>query len=761
MTPVTSEPKLQGNSLADLLGHFTTNATLIATTRQDHDKAKRVLQIMADHHGRVKNMNRFPAAQEVINKRWEQYQSEVNHLERRLKGCQDQYQTQKEQVARLFNLQVESGAASAAAEVIEQQHAELKSQLIQELQTKLQTQLRTEMEERLQTEMHAQMQAQMRAQMQAFKREYDEKYDQVATLPDIRVIHQRIDDREKVAGVQSKELAEIKELLQHPPAQAGDQERELQQLRGEIGELKDTVQLLAGSRTQDESLLSAVSELKAQLGQLQVRKAMQMTEFAQKLDKLQEAMNDSRKSADTVDDLLKRIEGLEGKSIRPSEVSDSHAIRASPAYQSSGAEQARENAFTMLDAQVQRLERASGAALSQLDGQVQRWENLFKEHVTARAALDNEQSNAIKSLEATLNQKLQKAMAQINSAVFQSGDINSRLQAVETAIVSLESRYNQISTEPIVERVLKTVQEIYPPANAIKATIQNTSNLMGRVNEMGQMAPTQEFAELQNTVTEQANKISALTQETSQVQTESRRRHDEFMRDKEALEQRISRQADCISAIEADIRSLRSTVKRNAEESDRYHSIRGEHIDQLALLIKRIKNSVEGDIRLLREAVQSNRGEVGSVDVKRIQDRLEKLESKSKTRLTDLKKRVDDLERAHEHVVRHADLGRKLRQHANGDLGLTIERSRLEDSDDSTSDDAGMLIAPDGSVLGTGARGKRKRDGSAGLANHIDSSRERNSIVTPSSNYATSPASASSSSRKKSKIAEDSAEADL
>lgn len=763
MTSVTSEPKLQGYSLADILGHFTTNAAYMATTRQDYDKAKKVMQILTEHHGRAKNMSRFPAAQEVINKRREQCQSEVSSLNQRLRSYQDQYSRQKEQVAKLLNLQVESGAVSAAAEFTKQQQAELKSQLTQKLRTKLKTELQAEFQERMQGE----MQAQIRAQIQAFKREYDKKYDQMATLPEIRFLHQRIDDREKA---QSKELAEIKGALQHPPAQARDQDQMLQQVRCELGELKDTVQLLADSRTQDESLLSAVSELKSQLEQLQSKKAMQMTEFAQKLDKLQKAMHANETAAENLNDLLKRIEQLEEKLNRPSEVSDPHVTRALPTGQTSDLEQARENALTMLDAQVQRLEKVSGAALSQLDGQVQRWESLFKEHVTARSALDNEQSNAIKSLEASLNYKLQRAMAQLSSAAALSGDINRRLQVVETAIVSLESRYNQISTEPIVERVLKTVQETYPAANAIRATIQNTSNLMGRVNQMhqmnqmnrtGQTAPTQEFAELRNTVTEQANKISALTQETSQVQMESRKNREDFQRAKEALEQKVSLQADNISAIEADIRSLRSTVSRNAEESDRYHTIRGEHIDQLAALIKRIKNSVEGDIRFLRECVQNNRGEAGSVDVKRIQERLEALESKSKSRLTDIKKRVDDLERGYEHIARHVEMGQKPLRHSNGVLRLTLERPSLDDSDDSTSDDAGMLIAPDGRVLGSGARGKRKRDGSAGHSSHIKSSRKRNTIVTPSSNAATSPGSASSTSRKKSKIAEDSAEAEL
>ncbi|KAL1984508.1 hypothetical protein VTN96DRAFT_9107 [Rasamsonia emersonii] len=100
----------------------------------------------------------------------------------------------------------------------------------------------------------------------------------------------------------------------------------------------------------------------------------------------------------------------------------------------------------------------------------------------------NEDAQQLKaSIESQVSDLDKRCKDQSNSFEGLRADIerrDSRLQTVETAIVSLETRYNHLTTEPIVRQAVSVIQDIYPSPQTLQAVQNQISALQTQVSQI-------------------------------------------------------------------------------------------------------------------------------------------------------------------------------------------------------------------------------------------------------------------------------------
>jgi DNA repair exonuclease SbcCD ATPase subunit len=287
---------------------------------------------------------------------------------------------------------------------------------------------------------------------------------------------------------------------------------------------------------------------------------------------------------------------------------------------------------------------------------------------------------------------------------------DNRLQAVETAIVSLETRYNHLTTEPIVRQMLTALQEIYPSPQVMMDQIAGFNKQLSQLNipEVSRVpARLETLIRVHNTLVEdvrnnrtlhvdecqrllsqhasllqkveaqqpELEKVPALVgdldtlrkdltslndrvqseeetrREIIQEMNQNRQRNQDRKQELEQIKSMIESLTEQIQSLSEDMNGDRADVLKAIEE--KIHSTNSMELKKMYENFHEMEGSVREQIKALQESSEAFK-ETGARELRRTMEQLEELERSQQTIIESMPEtaaRLEVLERAKEAIT--------------------------------------------------------------------------------------------------------------
>jgi hypothetical protein len=276
----------------------------------------------------------------------------------------------------------------------------------------------------------------------------------------------------------------------------------------------------------------------------------------------------------------------------------------------------------------------------ELQAQYKRIEKNFKEFLDIQAFKDDMQMKLIEDSERKLGDKLKSVVetAKVDSdqarqdlkkqlqeqiqgqalnttmAVENLGTrceiTESQLQTLETAIISLESRYNHLTTEPLIRQMIAKMQEIYPTPQIMRNMVETVKDIGGSVSSMP------DIWKMQRAIESQGHQLSSLHGHMQQIQP--------LIRNGDMLVPEVQRLGQLLQQREAEIKSLaenvgliRDDIRSTAQQSQVQEGSRNneQHVEQLSTKVKEMSETQDR----LKVELQSLLGKIESLGLSRLE----------------------------------------------------------------------------------------------------------------------------------------------
>lgn len=548
-TVTPSEDKMSyGDKLVENLAGLSTHIAAAANLESEQSKARKTLDAINHHHDKLKNLDQFPAARDLACFVRDSRNGELEDLRNELNTQKEGQKKLVRQAVGLFN-SPESRGQSQSLGHLKSIEAEAKS-------TKLSIERITEdiaalkKENAMQIKENSILQRQIREQaneLQLIRRNRHEDVDY------LKKVHDRGIDRA---------FAQIRELKE------------------EFGKSTDHV-------------ISPV-DLK-RIEQLEA-------DFSKMLSSLAETVNAAvarrLREVETASSSTPEIEGGPVKALSQR----LNAVEATLSQMSNNASQ-----------QPIKLEAKSP------DSRYEHLQKVLQDIIEVQAFKDDQQMKAIEDTDNKLEQRLQETVSKIKADVKSQIDLamqqakddqvltrldkmanlketseinDQRLQTVEMAIVSLESRYNSINPNALVDQAMPIFQRMYPAPHTLHAAL-------GDLNTMQiQLSRLPDFARLSTAAENNAKQLSTIDSTVARCTEEARNATIEMRNHKQQVQQDL---ADLQKGF-AGLKEL-NELRNNFALFIRDYQINHDGIQMSLQNIIQEKDRVAGEVSALRDHV--------------------------------------------------------------------------------------------------------------------------------------------------------------
>jgi DNA repair exonuclease SbcCD ATPase subunit len=594
MTPPTEETISYGEKLVENLAGISTKIATAANLKAEQKKARKTLGAINYHHERLKNLDQFPAARDLVCLVRDSKNDEVESLKTELNAHSESQAKLAKQVAGLFNDAETRGQKQPSGDLKAIEAEANSTRLSIEKITKDVVFLKNE--NTIQTKENHLLQKQVKEQaneLQRFRRGRHEDVDYLRKVYDRGI------------GQASSEIRELREDFEKPsnhPISPSDLKR-VEQLESDTSQLKMAL----------AEIVNAVVT-----GQLkQVETAPKPTHTVDE---------------DAVKALTQRLSAIETILSQKSNNTDQRPMK--------------------MDTESP-------------DSKYDHLQKILQELIDLQAFKDDQQMKAIEDNDVKMGQKLQETVvkisadikSQIETAMQQakddqvlkqldkmaglkeSSELNDqRLQTLETAITSLESRYNSLSPNSLVDQAMPVFARLYPPPHVMQSVIDGLHSVQVHLSKFPDLSSL-------STATESHGKQLVIMNSTVSRTTEDMRKRNteaiaEMRNYKQQVQQDIADFQKGITGLNEMRDSFLSFV------GDRQHNHDGTQKTLQDIIQER--GQVEGEVSAVKDHV--NEIHTQTQELRATLDQLKELQTQipdlvaNKDQLKELQAGVQDLD---------------------------------------------------------------------------------------------------------------------
>jgi chromosome segregation ATPase len=226
--------------------------------------------------------------------------------------------------------------------------------------------------------------------------------------------------------------------------------------------------------------------------------------------------------------------------------------------------------------------------------------------VVETAKVDSDQAR--QDLRKQLQEQIQGQVLNTTKAVENLGTrceiTESQLQTLETAIISLESRYNHLTTEPLVLQIIAKMQEIYPTPQIMRNLVETVKDIGGNVSSMP------DLWKMQRAIESQGHQLSSLHGHTQYG--------DMLVPEVQRLGQLLQQREAEIKSLAENVGLIRDDIRSTAQQSQVQEGrriINEQDIEQLSTKVKEMSETQDR----LKVELQSLLGKIESLGLSRLE----------------------------------------------------------------------------------------------------------------------------------------------
>ncbi|CRG86742.1 hypothetical protein PISL3812_03753 [Talaromyces islandicus] len=594
-TPPAEEEISYGDKLVENLAGISAKVAAAVNLKAEQKKASKTLGVINHHHEKLKNLDQFPAARDLVCLIRDSKNDEIESLRNELSAQAEGQKRLAKQAAGLFN--------DAETRGQKQQLGDLKAIEAEAKSTKLSIEKITK----------------------------------------------------DVVFLKSENTAQIKEnhLVQK---QVKDQANE--------------IQLIRRSRQEDAEYLKKVRGREVDQAYSEIR------ELREKFEKQNNHPSSSLN--------LKRIEQLESdtsqlKTILTETV---HTVVHGPWKQVETAPKPTqgvdEDAVKALTERLDALEEELSQKLNNTNQQSMKTEaespnskydhlhKILQDIIDLQAFKDDQQMKAIEDNDIKMGQKLQETVVKINADIKsqidaamqqakddhvlkqldkmaglkESSEMNDqRLQTVETAITSLESRYQSLDPNSLVDQVLPMFQRVYPPPHMLHNTIAAVNAVETHLSKMPDLTG------LATATEDNAKQLVNMNSTVARSTEETRKRNSEALAEMQNYKQQVQQDIADFQKQFGGLNELRESFSSFVRFSQQNHDGTQKTLQD----ILRERGRLDGEVSAVRDHV--NEIHAQSQEVRAAMDQLRETQAQipdlvaNTDLLRELQAGVQDLDR--------------------------------------------------------------------------------------------------------------------
>ncbi|KAL1968710.1 hypothetical protein VTN77DRAFT_1536 [Rasamsonia byssochlamydoides] len=720
--PASGSPSTSfGQTFVESLGQLTMEIAGIATAQNEHAKLKKVHDVLEDYLTKSKNMAQFPSTKTIFSQNRKDKAKELSLIEQKLDSHHRQRRVLEQTVATMLN------AHSKGGSVTDKKVDQIQDDAKRALST-------TEDLKKEVLEMKKEMEA-LRAAQDAAK-SLDSKLAAVDRL--VKDIAQTVAFHEKdfhdfknQFSQLDNQLSQLGNQLASHIESASEQQKYSAEARGRLDKLEKeysamqtNLQILPEMRRNYESLEQRVGKVQTDMDELSSTTPNRISKLDERLSLLEKSAASTeavKKTENVLEDVKERITAIEEVSKSAKASVDSLAADNEVVLKDI------ENRLKILETSKLTVTTPKNDALqstvvhlrdksNELDSKVTFLKDKLDELFGVHALRDELQMEAIDKAEERLKEELKSMIEKVKTDCdevshrliaptesrteeldkqykLQSESIaglretiehrDNRLQAVETAIVSLETRYNHLTTEPIVRQTISAMQEIYPSAQILQMVVDQVAAIRTQLSQMNipevsrlssrlEAVRTTLTEEIRNNCTYYTNECRRLADQhaslAQQVGAQQRRFDTEvpgLIRDMATMREGLSSLEKNSRAEEekrrTTIQEMNQTIQEMNQERDRMveqitsitkqmDEIRTRTADGLKGMEEKIQSANSAELEKLYGQIREMEGSVGD-QIQELVKSLDDFKEKSEKEIQDAMARLEELERTKEMIA--------------------------------------------------------------------------------------------------------------
>ncbi|KAH8691138.1 hypothetical protein BGW36DRAFT_431699 [Talaromyces proteolyticus] len=463
-----SGPRSYGDKLVDKLTGISAEVSKSELLKVDQVKAKKKLDNLNHHHEKLKNLDQFPAAKDLVCQYRNTQKNEFEKLKKELIARKEGQKSLAKQAAGLLN-DAEARGGEFPEEMLRTIDTETKSSklLIENLKQEVlllrkENTSRTKENLAFQNEIAAHedelkfLRRNHRDDMSHLKKSQDRGIDQVSS--DIRELRERIERQNspRVPSIDSKQVEGLKS--------------DISQLKGVL--VENINEILAKRLSELEMSRQDAIEIDQNILETWTNRVNSIeTRLSQhrSLNIDEEPLTNLSRQIANVSSRLTSLEMSQVPALPPQPPQPTPAPTDSSLHVKY--EQLQKVMKEIIEVQAYKDDQQMKAIE---DNHVKMGEQMQETAVQVRADVKSDFEKALEQIKDEFRLIQLEKMASLH----ESSEIHdSRLQTLETAIASLEGRYGNIHPDLIVDRTMPILQSLYPPPPVLHGVVQRLEGM--------------------------------------------------------------------------------------------------------------------------------------------------------------------------------------------------------------------------------------------------------------------------------------------
>lgn len=720
-----------GQTLIESLGQLTMEIVAIANAQDEHAKLKKAHAALQELHEKSKNMSQFPSTVAIFQQNNKEYAQELSRVEQKLETHRRQRKYLEDMVATMINAHFKRGSVPDAKVEQICSEAKSALATAKDLKDELSS-MRNEVEtlrkahdgkiEKVDEQVkevsslaasHTQDVQDLKYQfsrlsdeLQQFSTKAQERLDKLEKeqtwlkiVPDLRGDHDKLEKRvgkveAQLQSTPANHISQLDEQLNRMEKSAASTEAvkkaddAIEDVKGRITALEEGPM----SAKAFESCKVALEDIENRLKGLEsIRSPSSVAtnpKYDQSLSKLQAQVDHLKDHFEKLLDMVSLSDDCKMAAIEEAEKNLSSRLNPLVDNVKDDCNKAVQRLEASLESQKEALQKQLKLQSKSIEGlrdtiehhgykdeirkaieeSERRLETKLKPMIEATDETAKQLKASIESQANDLGKRCENQSLSIEGLRKDIVHRDSRLQTVETAIVSLESRYNHLTTEPIVRHAVSVLHELYPSPQTLQVLEGQISALQTRVSQINVPDVSglstsleslkQNHANLAEEVrknhTNCANECQRLADQHASVVQQVEKQQQDIAVAKEglaSLEKNMPSEEDMKQAILQEVNQQRDHVLKQIKSLEKQLSeARAETTDKLKALGERIQAANADELEKIYEQVREMKGFV-SDQIQAVDNRLDNFKEESRRDVQDAIARLQDLERAKEELV--------------------------------------------------------------------------------------------------------------
>ncbi|EED15149.1 adventurous-gliding motility protein Z, putative [Talaromyces stipitatus ATCC 10500] len=653
----SAKPKSYGEKLIESLASLSSEVSTATTLKNEYAKAKKAQLGINQHYEKLRNLSQFPAARDLVSRIRETQSKDVESLKEQLTARKENQKNLTKRAAALVDM--ESKGQTISPDVLKDIQAESTSTK-QSLQN-------------------------VRDEMLRFTRDSRAASDKRAT------------ELDRALESQAETLRKLKQNQDHDFESVKRTRERIDKIFSEIGSIHDRIKAISNERSPARFHDSPRKSVEGQSTPSGVAQAT-VKALEERVKTLESSIQGTNPTpgydvlTKSVNQIVSRLQAIEGAN-RPI----------------SGTAAQTETLLLLLDKEVAKIkEEIEGMkALNEYKDRI-----LCDDIEEKQKMMEKNLEETTSKIKAEVASDLEKAISQLKdngplkqleavASLVDSAELhNQRMETVEIAVRSLESRYSTITAEALAHQAIPLIQNQFPPAPVLRAVVDRF-----QVIEM-HLAQISRLRELPDIVENHRQQLTILQAQTRQIRPNAEPNTADSANSAAMIEmqknwqdaiQKISELQKSYAELKKLDQKLSSYVEENRQKHEQLLQTLGELTKEKDRLVGELA-SMSGNVDELKAQTrqqkdhhtalaQSTESKVQTVEqklvarVKEVQDQIQNIEQRISDILTasgleDTKQSIENVEVALQQHVEN--LNYQLTQLVDKHKATTLELSDLQ-----------------------------------------------------------------------------------